>query len=338
MHTTTQRIGWIISGNQEVASSRLQGFLIHKHLIAEGFESEIIFTEFHKKYNNYSLAFIRLARDVLSSSYNMIFFERPNWMMLKLSLWCRTKGIRTIGIRCDDIPGEYDHFFDATIVPTTALASKLRIKRAYVIEDMIEVPLELYKRHHTERYGPLKVVWVGHGSYQSFISNFIESISKIEGIAGRFEFITISKGSWATYAWSLETVYSHILECDIAIIPMPGSERFQAKSANRLTMFMALGMPVIAAPIPSYKSICNHSANCILASSIDDFRNALIAMEPQGIRKELGENARKYAWQYFSPNTIAAHWLDTIREVISLKQAPVYNSLLDYTCSKILSL
>jgi hypothetical protein len=332
------KVGWFISGNQDVASSRLQGYLIHQYLLAHGIHSEIIASDFNRHHDGYSAVLMRLASRTIHSGLDVIFFERPNWMMYKLSLWCRLNGIRTIAIRCDDIPGEYDRYFDATIVPTAALGVALKIRRVHVIADMIEVPKDVFKIDYEKGSDPMRVVWVGHGSYRPFISEFIHTLSAMEGIDGKFEFITISKGGWATYPWSLDTVYSHILGCDIGIIPMPEGSRYLAKSANRLTMLMALGMPVIASPILSYQAIAEHGDNCMLATSPENFRDALLSLKKSELRENIGHQARAFAGQNFSLESIGVKWIDALNKVMETTAPIESTGKRDYILARMLSL
>lgn len=330
------KIGWFISGDHKIASSRLQGFLIHEYLLSHGINSKIIGSDFNRLYEGYSMNTLRIAQKALHNNFNVIIFERPNWMMYKLSLWCRLCGIRTIAIRCDVIPGEYDRYFDSTIIPTRVLGEMLKIERAHVIEDMVEVPPQIFKSDYRKANGLTRVVWVGHGSYRSFITKFIKTLSTLDGIAGKFEFVTISNGDWPTFKWSLDTVYSHILNCDIAIIPMPTDGQFQAKSANRLSMMMALGMPVVASPITAYEAIAEDGCNCMLASSVEDFRDALLALENDVLRIRMGQRARKYAWQYFSPEIIGSKWIETIKIVMGTTVSTVFGTKFDRLVAAVL--
>jgi glycosyltransferase involved in cell wall biosynthesis len=326
----TIKVGWCISGDMTVASSRLQGFHVHKEFLQRGINSEIVASDFNSQHTNYSGKLLGLARRLLRNGYDVLLFERPNWMMYKLSLWCRLNGIRTIAIRCDDIPGEYDRYFDATIVPTEKLKALLSVRRAFVIEDMIEVPPKVFKNNYAASGKRLKVVWVGHGSYRDFISQFLDRLSSLLSISDKVEFVTISKGDWPTHKWSLDTVFSYILDCDIAIVPMPKGPQYVAKSANRLNMFMALGMPTIASPLPAYESFARHGENCLLATSIEEFALGIDTLQDQVTREKLGYHARDCAWRHFSPENITTQWLKVVERVISSPlQSPIAAGLQD---------
>ena len=48
----TKKIGWVIAGDKNYASSRLQGFNIHDYLLESGIDSEIIAFNFNKIQTN----------------------------------------------------------------------------------------------------------------------------------------------------------------------------------------------------------------------------------------------------------------------------------------------
>ena len=129
-----------------MASCRLQGFHIHDYLVRQGVASKVVATDFNSTHLGYSLPFLRLARQLRNDQgFDVIMFERPNWMAFKLSQLCRMAGIKTIAIRCDLLPGAYDEHFDLTIVPTDQLAHALKISRFHAIEDLVEVPPDVHK-------------------------------------------------------------------------------------------------------------------------------------------------------------------------------------------------
>ena len=317
------RIGWIISGDKTVASSRLQGFNIHEYLVSQGVNSEIICADFNNTWRNYSFSFLRLARRILEARYDAVFFQSPNWMMYKLSELVRTRGAKTVAIRCDPLYGPYDSHFDLTIVPTESLAKMLELDIYRVIDDMIEVPQDTYKKNYELLGERLKVVWVGHGSYKAFIQDFTAQLAEIESLQGRMEFVIISKGDWATYPWALDTVYENIIDCDVAIIPVPQGERYQAKSTNRLTMLMALGMPTIASPIGPYSAIGRDGETCLFADSIQSFGGALTQLGSRTLRERVGVSARKYATESHGRNVIGAAWLEMLKTLGTTNGRPI---------------
>jgi len=315
--SSTYKIGWILTGDYSFASSRLQGYRIHDYLTAQGCDSNIIADSFGQYETGYSPTFFSVLRKILHNHLDVVFFQKPGWMMFKMSEILRLRGIKTIAIQCDPFPGDYGHYFDATVLTTEELKQQLKIPNAYVIDDMLEVPLQVHKETYTAQSERLRVVWVGQGTGsggRKFIEPFLNQLAQNPKIANNIEFVTISRGTWATHEWSLGTVYKLICDCDMAIIPLPEDNWANAKSANRLTMFMALGMPTIVSPVPSYLRIIQPGENSLLARTPDEFVTAIELYRNEERRKKLGSAGRELAINHFSPETLGPEWVKVIDE------------------------
>jgi hypothetical protein len=102
--------------------------------------------------------------------------------------------------------------------------------------------------------------------------------------------------------WSPDGVYEELLKADIGIIPVDTSDTYvfpeatvptwQLKSENRLTLKMALGLPVIASPIPSYELVIEHGKNGLFARSGADWRHCFNVLRDPALRLEMGTQAR----------------------------------------------
>ncbi|GAI10809.1 unnamed protein product [marine sediment metagenome] len=81
------------------------------------------------------------------------------------------------------------------------------------------------------------------------------------------------------------------------------------KSAYKPLIYMALGLPVVCSPIPSYLGIISHGKNgCIARKNNPEFwYKALKALANDKFRTACGQNARKTA-ESFSKEKIAAQW------------------------------
>lgn len=315
---TPPRIGWLLTGDFFLASSRLQGYRVHEYLSAHGFDSRILAQGFGAHEKGYSPTFFKLARNILRERLDIVFFQKPGWMMFKMSEILRLRGVKTIAIQCDPFSGDYGRYFDATVLASEELKRQLRVEDAYVIDDMLEVPPQTYKRSYFTQANRLRVVWVGQGTGSGgkhFIMPFLHQLSQDSAIAGAVEFVTISRGDWATHEWTLDTVYDLICGCDVAIIPLPESDWANAKSANKLTMLMALGIPTVVTPIPSYLRIVKHGINSLLARTPGEFAAAIKMYRDKGLRERLGTAGRISVQERFSTHTLGAEWIKLIDRV-----------------------
>ena len=103
-------------------------------------------------------------------------------------------------------------------------------------------------------------------------------------------------------AWDAEGVYRHLLAADVGIIPVetrrehdaPLSEvpGWMVKSENRLTMKMAVGLPVVATPIPAYLPVIDQGRNGFLASTRGEWLDCLQRLRDPERRREIGLAAR----------------------------------------------
>jgi len=113
--------------------------------------------------------------------------------------------------------------------------------------------------------------------------------------------------------WSIDTVCEEVIKHDIAVIPCDlTSDHNMSKSSNRLTMMMALGMPVIVSPLPAYLDVVEQGQNGFIASSPQEWRDAVKELSLPEARKRIGEKARADVIDKFSVENIARRYLEVI--------------------------
>lgn len=316
------RIGWLLSGDFSLASSRLQGYRIHEYLTKHGFDSRIIADGFSRYEKGYSQTFFTIARRILQDRLDIVFFQKPEWMMFKLSEILRVNRVKTAAIQCDPFPGDYSAYFDQVILTTDQLRETLGIQKARIIDDMHEVPFDVYKRGYACQTDKLRLVWTGQGM-AAFVNDFFKQLSNHPLLDGQVEVVTIGPSDWASVRWSHDSVYENILSCDIAVIPLPQSDWASTKSTNRLTQFMALGMPTVASPINSYLQIARKSAPFLTAKDVDGFAIAIDSLKTVSARSEMGTAARQFAWANYSPDVIGPLWANEVKQLLATHNAPV---------------
>lgn len=107
-------------------------------------------------------------------------------------------------------------------------------------------------------------------------------------------------------AWDANLVYAEMQQSDIGIIPIETNESsgamigWQVKSENRLSMKMALGLPVVVTPIPSYEPVVKHGENAFFANNAAEWLQALSALRDPALRKKIGQAARQTAVDKYS--------------------------------------
>lgn len=302
----TVRVAWVLSGDRSQASSRLQGFLIHESLQQQGMDTEIVASGFSACPGLRSKRFFGVAARVLGGRFTHLIVEAPEWPAVQLAVLARKAGLAVLAVRCDRYPADYDRYFECTILPTQALRAELKVQKAAVIPDMIEVPELRFKGDYGARGRPLRVVWVGHRSYSTYILGLI---AELKGLLGEgFEFITVSSGPEFSRQWGELSVVEDILDADIALIPVPDGDWFKGKSSNRLAMMFSLGMPTVATPLSAYLDLGRHDENLLFARTPREFAEQLLRMRDPSLRERLGRAARASLDGTLTRGQVAARW------------------------------
>ena len=131
------------------------------------------------------------------------------------------------------------------------------------------------------------------------------ALARQPGWSGKLDYLRfVTHPRVAREAWDAEGVYRHLLAADVGIIPVEttqddddGSPSMQVpawkvKSENRLTLKMALGLPIVATPIPAYLPIVEQGVNGFLARTRDEWLDCLQQLRDPARRREIGAAAR----------------------------------------------
>lgn len=128
-------------------------------------------------------------------------------------------------------------------------------------------------------------------------------------------------------AWDADGVYDAMLQADIGIIPIETDSSqgvagsWQLKSENRLTLKMAVGLPVIATPIPAYKPVVQQGKNAFLAHSRSEWLDCLSALRDPALRRGIGQQARQTALADYSMERQAEKLLTVLRGLVGPREA-----------------
>lgn len=311
------KIGWILSVDRNTASSRLQGYLIHEWMVRQKIDSHVVAINSCELKGLHDPNFYKITKKLYSENFTHIVFEGPEWVGFQISALCKSWGATTVCVRCDNLKADYDAYFDVTILPTENLADALGVSRRFVIPDCVEVAPNQLKMDYSKKSPKLRVVWVGHQGYRDYLLELISRLKRNYFVRECIEFVLISKGEFATMQWSLDTVFCDVLNCDVAFIPIPVGEWYAGKSSNRLAMMMALGMPIIATPIPAYKSIAVGARDVLFVESDEEIIESLMLLYSEDARKSLGCSARNILGNRFDIDVIAPIWFRAIREAVN---------------------
>jgi glycosyltransferase involved in cell wall biosynthesis len=131
-----------------------------------------------------------------------------------------------------------------------------------------------------------------------------------------------SNGRIVLEQWNPLSVYDTLVAADIGIIPIDSNESdsadaaWRVKSENRLTMMMAIGLPVIAYPIPSYEALIVTGRNGFLAKSKREWSEYLRILRDPVSRKTIGDAARHSVIDAYSKHEQARKFIEVILRVL----------------------
>jgi len=311
-----RKVYWLLRGDYNVASSRLQGYLIHSELnkyYHDKFVSEIILAPpfwldtmpwTDEMYDEF--AEITKGQIVV---FQKMFGEKFIYLAQKI----RDNNGIVIFVNCDlDEDNKVPFFCNTLVVPSTNLANWYKsrgLKDVRIIDDPIE-NLWDNPRCHGENSNFLNIGWVGH-------KNNWQSLEDLKIVLGESEFsdiklITVSNHKEADVKWSLENVNKTLHRFDIAVIPIKKSQEVDIKSSNRLTLFMGAGIPVIAGNLNSYEEIIRQGINGYIFTSREELRQQLRALRNPILRLRIGKAGFITVKESHSIKNITAKWIDLI--------------------------
>jgi len=125
-------------------------------------------------------------------------------------------------------------------------------------------------------------------------------------------------------AWDARGVYETMRHADIGIIPIdtqPAHKpplpppHWKIKSANRLTMKMCVGLPVVATPIPSYERVIEQGRNGFLAQSHEEWIAHLTRLRDPDYRRAIGSQARESVLEGYSKEKQAALLIKVLQDL-----------------------
>lgn len=269
----------------------------------------------------------------------------------------RSMGIKTVFGVCDLVDEAMANATDATVTVTNYLKSLYPTglhHKVFVVHDGIEQPT-LHKIDWGEntgsRWQPLRAVLVTSvaldrlpvlitppswlqvtivGRYPAstdWQQRFRETRWLFAGQPGwparlnHLRFLTSQRIK--RQAWNAEQVYTAMEKADIGIIPIEtqadtgAMKGWQVKSENRLTLKMAMGLPVVATPIPAYEPVIVQGQNGFLANSKTEWLQALTALRDPTLRRAIGQKARQSALANYSMDVQAEKLIGVLRGLIS---------------------
>ena len=155
--------------------------------------------------------------------------------------------------------------------------------------------------------GNLKVGWIGYGG-SSYLAEEIRPIIKDLGMS----LFTISEWDNADIKWERLTWLSYLKQADIIICPID-YKTHPAKSANRVTQALSMGIPVISSPHDAYLRVLQkYPDSFLIADTPEEWKDKLkILRDSKQLRSDLSEKGL-IASKDYSIGAIIQKWTDIL--------------------------
>ena len=358
VNTHMIKVGFVLLSNSNAAipSTRIVVLNMLPYLRTAGFDPHIVFqpATSTKTPDVSGLATRLKAEGFQVVFFQKVFGDS----VLALAQALRLAGVKTVFSICDFVNPAMCEATDLTIVVTDYLKSLYPAQlqhKVHVVHDGVERPM-LHKTEWGAHTGsglkPINAVLVTSGALQrlplmvcpppwlrvTIVGNYSPDSNKLRRLRENHWRLT-RPGSWgqkASYfrfltnprirceAWGSESVYAAMQRADVGIIPIevdperdPTGE-WRLKSENRLTLKMAMGLPVIATPIPSYEPVIDQGVNGFLAHNISQWHTYLSELRDPALRQSIGQQARLTALARYSMDLQAAKLIALLRQLIGV--------------------
>jgi hypothetical protein len=309
------KIIWFLLGNPtHLASSRIHGLAIHAKLIQLGYNSLLAYTP---AYAEEDIPITNSNKDSFATMIEpgdiVILQKVKKTSNLDIIDHFTKIGLHVVLVDCDaPIEIEIGKIVDQVVCASKTLAIKYHgiAKQATYIEDAPELYVSNQKKTDHKK---LKCYWFGYSWGDRW--NEVLLLKKIleDARLSNWELITISNHPDATMQWRSDSLKTISEEADVVAIPIfTISEWSTCKSANRLLQSMALSLPVVCSPLPSYQDIASTTKGILVCQTQEEWVDAFIKLEDKKLREEMGVAAFDTAKKFNLDHSIF-QWIDVLR-------------------------
>lgn len=116
--------------------------------------------------------------------------------------------------------------------------------------------------------------------------------------------------------WALQTEVAELGRLDIGVMPLVMDNYVLGKCAFKLVQYGAMGLPSVGSPIGANVEVIRHGETGFLADTLEAWEQALgqLLTDP-GLRRQMGERARRHVVERFSLATQISEVCDALRAV-----------------------
>ena len=191
------------------------------------------------------------------------------------------------------------------------------------VVDLLRYPVT---SRQTNKFAPPLVGWIG----QRVTARYLVPLSHVfchlaqAGIA-RFSAVGVDAKALGlpmdSKPWSEATEVEAIGLFDIGIMPLSDGPFERGKCGYKLIQYMACGLPVVASPVGVNSQIVEHGVNGFLASTPQEWTQALkVLAADRSLRERMGRAGRQKVEQHYSLQATRQRLISLLRESVDNQQ------------------
>ena len=323
-------IGWISIGNDNYGSTRIGVTNIHKGLLNNGYQSTVL--NYNKNFSiNIEADINDLKKRIIEESITVVVFHKVfSQKTLELVEFCKDNKVKTVFANGDwnenPMHNTVDHVISGSPYTRDIIKNKYGVKNSHYIDDALETSWHPIKERDVSS-GTVNLGWFGNFTKLKYAKDFITSLNlsdyKLSTVSNAPCKYTSLKadhtmGAATDKPWDTDFLIRFLINTiDIIVIPLDLSDgdliKHYAKTANRVTFAMSLGIPVIATPIPSYELVIENGVNGFLASTAEEWKSALFSLRGGYQREAIGKHSTFDIRNKYHVDNIIKDWINIFK-------------------------
>jgi len=183
-----------------------------------------------------------------------------------------------------------------------------------IIHDPIDVDL-FHPKNKRKSYDKITITWEGNArvNYENLtlLVKPLKRIAKEYGKRVKFKIVSylgdrrvkalfsplekFMEVNYGSERWlPMEEFAKALYDSDILVAPLVKNPWYEGKSALRVGIGMAMGIPIVASPVGEQKYVIKHGVNGFLANSQEEwYKHLKLLIEDNKLRRKIGEEGRK---------------------------------------------
>lgn len=173
---------------------------------------------------------------------------------------------------------------------------------------------------------PFTIGWIGSPSTAAYLEAIAPALARVcRGGKGRLQLIgsgpvDLPDVPVEVLPWNDATEVNMLRHFDVGIMPLPDQLWARGKCGFKLIQYMACGLPVVASPVGVNAEIVEHGVNGFLASTEDEWVQALGSLLSDAeLRERMGRAGREKVEQHYALQVTGPRLVELIESAARAK-------------------